>query len=115
MRTWVGTVGFAVLGIVVGIMGILYEWNMAFAAITVILSAIFAYLMLPIDRSSKSAQQNSAKTAFIVGDASGSRLKDVLVEGADVFIGGNARNSVLTNVVFRARRAKRWFRRLWRG
>ncbi len=114
MRAWFGTVGFAVLAIAVGIAGILDKWNVAFTAITVILSVLFAYLLMPI-AGSPNAQQDAPKTAFIVGDASGSRFKDVLVEGADVFIGGDARNTVLANVIFRARRLQRWFRGLWRG
>jgi hypothetical protein len=109
MRTWIGTVGFAVLAIAVGIVSVTWHWNVWFTLATVVLCITFAYLLMPMAGSAGTAEKTG--TAFIRGDASGSRMHNVLVEGADTFVGGSAKDAVLTNIIFRAREVKRWWRR----
>lgn len=97
MRHWIGSSLLTVAGLGVT----LYQaWQSAppwLIALTVLLTAIGVLLMWPLRR------ERGAATAFIRGDASGSTAVDVSSD-AQVFIEGDARETVLSRIIHSPRR-----------
>jgi hypothetical protein len=92
MRQYIGTIILALLGIALGALAIATSW-WAYVLIA-LLSVGGAVLLYPVRKSERSA--------FGIGDFSGSRFGNVYSD-ADDFIRGTAREALFINIIHRSR------------
>jgi uncharacterized membrane protein len=96
MRNYLGTVILAFLGIALACVTVAtHLWQLA---IVIVLSLLGAVLLYPV--------RKPERTAFGIGDFSGSSFNNVYTD-ADDFIRGDAREALFINIIHRSRNKKR--------
>lgn len=99
-----GGIILAVLAVILGIYSGIDSWPWWLTALFSLLSLSGVILMLlPLDK--KTSEVAEKPTAFIRGDASGSRL-DTIYSDADFMVDGNARETKFRNITHRTNHSK---------
>lgn len=103
-----GSIVALVIAVVIAIIGAATRWPWhwwiwAIVCAICVVVAVFAYLTQP---QSDSRKENEPRSAFVVGDASGSSFNRVF-SNADDFIRGNALRAIFRDVTHRSPRFRR--------
>jgi hypothetical protein len=98
MRQYIGSIVFAVLSVVVPVVGSASKWPWplwAWVAIGILL-LLGAILSFPVRKPLRPS------SAFVSGDASGSSFRNVYSD-ADNFVSGDARQAIFWNIIHLSR------------
>lgn len=93
MRQYIGTIVLALLGITLGALAVATSWWVWI--VIAVPSIVGAVLLYPVRKSERSA--------FGIGDFSGSKFGNVYSD-ADDFIRGTAREALFINIIHKSRR-----------
>lgn len=107
-RQWIGSIAVGAVGAALAVMSLWGGYSHWLLVGLAALVGVGLLLTWPGRDKAASETPEAERSAFVRGDASGSTFDDVVSDGSDSFIEGNAIGAIFRRVIHRAPRRPHW-------